>query len=383
MSSREPSNRALVLSGSIGRGHDSVAESCSLALGKTELEPAPVVDCMRLLGPVESRIAGALFRSMIGHPALYDGFHFTQLRAEGALSRRGSEAAVRKILRSLGRRGLDSSLALALSVFPTGVPAAEELKASNPGMRSVVFCTDATVHSRWAHEGVDLYIATCELAARSLRRYVPAAEVAMVPPAVRGSFFDPAPRHVARRRFDVPDGESCVLLVSGGWGMGPVAESAAALASEGHYVLAASGVNRALCRRLDKMAESDDRIRSLGMCEDMASAISASDVVVSATGQTCHEVHVVRRPLVVLDAVPGHGRENVLHEVMAYGAVAASPRPASVVAGVAAALKEGDAGPQWPVSSQAEWDSLFLGALEPLGVARAATAAVPERRFSP
>jgi UDP-N-acetylglucosamine:LPS N-acetylglucosamine transferase len=360
---------ALILSGSIGRGHDSVAEACAQALESTELsEGIKTVDCMKLLGRTQGSIGELVFRSMIRHPAVYDGFHFTHLRAEGALGRRGNGAAAKRIVRSLDRLHLTEDLLLGLAVFPTGVSATGLLKARNPGMKSVVFCTDATVHSRWVDASVDLYVTTCDLAERSVRRYDVRAEVAVVPPAVRAEFFSAPCKEEARRRFEVPDSDSCVLLVSGGWGIGPVAEAAAALSADGHCVLAVSGSNENLRHRLDRLAAKDERVRSLGMCKEMPAAVAAADVVVSATGQTCNEVHAVSRPLVVLDAVPGHGRENLIHEVMANGAVSASPRAESVVSAVAMALKSNDPGPPWPVRSSEQWSALFLRVLRPLSI---------------
>lgn len=341
------------------------ASALSSVLGPSQVE---VADCISLLGPVSSRLAERIYRAAISRPALYDGFHFAHLRAEGLLSAGGDEQAVRRILRALDRRRLTERVGLSFAVFATGAPVAAALAARRPGARAVVFCTDATAHSKWAVEGIDLFIVTSELAKASLRRYRPRAEVAVVPPPVRASFYAPLSQEEARRRLGIPFGESCVLLVSGGWGLGPLAESARALARAGHYVLAAAGTNERLRAELDRAAKADPRIVSLGFCRDMPRAMAAADVVVSGSGQTCNEVHAVGRRLVVLDVVPGHGRENLLHEVITTPAVAASPRPDSVVAAVETSLKSPSAGEPWPVRSAAEWDAHLLAALAPLGV---------------
>ncbi len=371
--------QAVILSGSIGRGHDTVAEVCRRALVGTSLigspdtdgeldAAAPVCDCIELLGPIGARVAHRVFRTAISLPTVYDGFHFAQLRAEGPLARGGDGASARRILRALERRGLADGMALALAVFPTGAPVAAALGGRNRGAKAVVFCTDATAHSRWVHESIDLYLVTGELAAASLRRYEPQAEIAVLPPPVRPEFYEATTMGEARARFGVPLDASCVLLVSGGWGLGPVAEATRALAAAGHHVLAVSGSNLPLRRRLDELARQDCRVHSFGYCHDMPAAISAADVVVSAAGQTCNEVHAVGRRLAVLDSVPGHGRENLLSEVAVRGAAAASPSAKSVVKGVAAALEVSDPPPPWPVGSAGEWRACFLRALEPLGL---------------
>lgn len=76
----------LILSGSIGKGHDSVAEACRVALADGGL-PGRVLDCMALLGGPEARIGMSLFRRMLDIPSVYDGFHFSHLRSGSWLPR--------------------------------------------------------------------------------------------------------------------------------------------------------------------------------------------------------------------------------------------------------------------------------------------------------
>ena len=57
--------------------------------------------------------------------------------------------------------------------------------------------------------------------------------------------------------------------------------------------------------------------------------MNACDVVVTLPGATtCAEARVVGRRLVLLDAMPGHGRENLQHELELGDADVASARPA-------------------------------------------------------
>jgi processive 1,2-diacylglycerol beta-glucosyltransferase len=358
----------LILSGSIGQGHSTVAAVCRDALEEAMVgSKVEVVDCIELLGPISGRIAERLFRASISFPAIYDGYHFAHLRAEGALATRGDRQAAERILRRLEQRQLLEAPSLNLAVFATGAPVAARIAAEHPGAKAVVFCTDATAHSKWVPAGIDLFVVTSELAAASLRRYQPGAEVAIVPPPVRPQFLMAPPQEQARLNFGVPPGASCVLLVSGGWGLGPLAASAAALVDAGHHVLAVAGRNKRLKKELEVLSARQKRLVSLGYCEDMAAAISAADVVVSGSGQTCKEVHAVGRRLVVLDVVPGHGRENLLHEVTTTTATAASPHPDSVLGAVEHSLKSDEEPTPWPVKSPEEWNAQFRAVLGPLG----------------
>jgi processive 1,2-diacylglycerol beta-glucosyltransferase len=344
-----------------------VAEVCAAAL-----EAAGMVtttkDCMALLGRVNSAVAERAYRMLLSRPAIYDAFHFGLLRAEGRFSKRGDRAACRRIVSALSGELSDPMLELVLSVFATGAAVGGELAERRLGLRNVVFCTDATVHAMWVDDRTDLFVATSELAARTVRRYRPAAEVAVIPAPVRPAFYDAPSPEAARAVFGLDGDRPCVLLVAGGWGVAPLAESARELAAAGYHVLAVAGSNRKLWGQLCSEAASNSAVRAFAYVEDMVTLVAASDVVVSGPGQTCNEVRVVGRPLVVLDAVPGHGRENLLYELMQGGAASASPQPGSVRRAVDAVLKSDPPPPSWPVRDQGEWRRHFLAALAPLGL---------------
>ena len=69
--------------------------------------------------------------------------------------------------------------------------------------------------------------------AQAVRRFEPQARVLVVPAPLRAGFYDPPSKASARARLGVAEREWCVLLMSGAWGIGPVAEVAEALADAG------------------------------------------------------------------------------------------------------------------------------------------------------
>lgn len=360
---------ALVLSGSIGRGHDSVAEACRVALSSADL-PVRVVDCMALLGGAGARIGGAAFRRLLSVPAIYDGFHFSHLRNGTRLPHALERAANRRLVPAVQREaGRLAGRRLIVSVFPTGVSAAGRLKAADPTITTVVVCTDACAHRMWVSEGIDLYVVCSPLAAATVRRYDPHASVAVIPPPVRPGFYSAPAKHVARRALGVPADVACVLVMGGGWGLAPLAETAEALASAGYWVLAVAGANERLHHRLLQVSDRLPTVRPFGLTERVPELMAAADAVVTSPGQqTCTEARVVGRWLVVLDVVPGHGRENVLHEVEMGGALVCSPRAGSVVGAVDALFHERPEHVLWPVRDAADWEKQFLGALSTVGV---------------
>lgn len=348
---------AVILAGSIGRGHLAVAEACRSAFTALGLRCA-VVDCMRELGGLSSAVGERIYRLMLARPAVYDAFHFSQLRTGGRLAMASDAAARRRLLppvRALLDRLPGTAPPLLVSVFATGAAVAAALKAERPGITTLVLCTDATAHRMWVHEGTDLFLATSQLAAATVRRYRPTAAVSTVVPPVRPPFYEAPPRDVARAALGLPPAGRQVMLMSGGWGIGPIAESAAALARAGHGVLAVAGTNRRAEQALRAAAVALPGIRPYGFTERIPELMAAADLVVTAPGQSCHEARAVGRPMVVLDAVPGHGRENLLHELSLGGAQACSPDAGSVAAAVDAALADPEPPPPWPIRSAAAW----------------------------
>ncbi len=98
--------------------------------------------------------------------------------------------------------------------------------------------------------------------------------------------------------------------------------------------------------------------------------MAASDVVVTGSGDTCREARVIGRGLILLDVVPGHGRENLKHELELGAAAVCSATPASVLGAVETFLAQPPVTPVTPraPTTAAAWDEEFLAALAPGGI---------------
>ena len=188
----------------------------------------------------------------------------------------------------------------------------------------------------------------------------------MVSAPARPEFYDAPPKAVARDALGVPQDAACVLLMSGAWGIGPLDEAAAGLARAGYWVLAVAGSNARLARRLQAVAATQPRVVAFGFTDRVPELMAAADVVVTSSGDTCTEARVVGRGLVLLDVVPGHGRENLMHELERGNAVVASTEPAELVAAVEAFLESGAHDAQ-PVTSTAGWERELREALAGIG----------------
>ena len=358
--------KALLLTGSLGMGHDVVAEACATSLAAYGWS-TETLDAMRLLGRGGATVGEAVFRGMLAVPGLFDAVHFSALRTGSRLALLADAAARRRVVPRL-RAFLDENPAdLAISVFATGASAVSRLADRYPAMSHVVFCTDVTPHRLWVHQHVDLYLVTSPAAVAAVRRFRPEARVRVIPPAVRPGFYRPPSQAQARAQLGVPSAERCVLLMSGAWGLGPVARAAEALGDAGVHVLAVAGRNARLEERLRVAARRQPRVRAFGFSDAIPALMVASDLVVSSSGDTCSEARAVGRPLLLLDVVQGHGRDNLQHELELGDAGVTSPRPADLVRSALAALDQTKPVPAGPTRSLADWEIAFSSALETIG----------------
>jgi processive 1,2-diacylglycerol beta-glucosyltransferase len=354
----------LILSGRFGKGHDTVADATAVALAPLDVE-CRIVDAIALLGRSGAVAGERIFRAMLSSAPFYDALHFSQLRTGGRLARWMDRRAAAAMEPRLAAEAARFPPDLIVSVFATGAAAAAQYKADHPQVVTAVFITDTYAHRLWVHDGTDLFLTTSAIGARAVQAFRPRARVAVVTHPTRPAFYAPPSRAAARAALGLPSDGRCVLMMSGAWGIGPLAECAAALAQADITVLAVAGSNRRLARQLAELAERDPRVVPFGFTDRVAELMAASDAVITSSGDTCREARVIGRPLVLIDVVPGHGRENLMHELELGGAVVAMPEPRVLVDAVSALLD----GPHElaPVTSPAQWEQELRAALATVG----------------
>ena len=357
---------ALLLSGSLGQGHDVMAAACADSLHDRGWS-TETVDAMALLGKTGSALGEALFRRMLAVPGLYDAFHFAALRPGTRIARLGERAAVAKLVprlrELLERRPAD----VIVSVFPTAAAAVNRVTDGGAPVPHLVFCTDVTPHRLWVQDATDLFLVTSEVAACAVRRFRPDARTTVVPTPLRAAFYDPPRRDEARAEFGVPEDADCVLLMSGAWGLGPLAEAADALAAAGPHVLAVAGRNERLAARLRAVEERRPLVHAFGYTDRVPALMAAADLVVTSSGDTCSEARAIGRRLLLLDVVPGHGRDNLQHELELGHADVASPRQDELVRRAFAALRRPEPAPS-AGASRDPWEAGFGKALAEVGL---------------
>jgi len=344
-----------------------MAEACAVSLRRRGWT-TDIVDSIRMMGNRQGGVGEAVFRGMLAMPGFYDAFHFGQLRTGGRLARFADAASSRYLVPALDDWLGQHPVQLLVSVFATGASAASRIKDRHPGLVTAVFCTDVCPHWLWVHHNTDIYLVTSDPAARYVRRFEPNAHVAIVPAPVRPQFYDAPTQDDARDALGVPRHAPCVLLMSGSWGIGPLIEVAQILSAEGVYVLAVAGRNPGLEAKLRAAATRSSRIIPFGYTDDVPTLMSAANLVITSSGDTCSEARVIGRDLLLLDVVPGHGRENLHQELVRGSAEVTSSEPDAIRRSVLACLDRVKPPSGRIVVGPDAWEAAFGAALDQVGL---------------
>ena len=187
----------------------------------------------------------------------------------------------------------------------------KEKKSPQPFVASVV--TDFEAHALWMDACVDLYcVAADETKARLVARGVPEEDVAVTGIPIGAKFLSrPDPRAV-RKRYGLRDDQPVLLVLGGGFGIGPVAEILAELdrVPSPFQTLVVAGRNEELRREL---ATQDRKhpTHVLGFSTNMHELMAVADLIVSKPGGlTTSEALAMGKPLFILNPIPGQEAAN-------------------------------------------------------------------------
>ncbi|GAA4935689.1 galactosyldiacylglycerol synthase [Streptomyces coeruleoprunus] len=312
--------RCLVLSASMGAGHDAVAAELARRL-RTRGFDVHVQDVLALLPPGTGRALRGFYHGIVRHaPVVYTAIHrvFLAPRPPARDATRAVPRADVSPLASLAERPLARLLA---RVRPDVVVSTFHLAAQvTGGMRqrgtlrvpAAVYVTDFAVHRGWLHPGNDLHLCVSDRAAKAARAGTgrpAAAPGPVVPPAfgtARGSAAGSptSPWGQAGGRAD-----PTVLLSSGAWGVGSgLLATARALAA--HRLAPVL-----LCGRDERLRHRAARVPgvvALGWTDELPELMATARLLVdNAAGQTAVQALAAGLPVVGYRPIAGHGAEGV------------------------------------------------------------------------
>ncbi|WP_042380507.1 MGDG synthase family glycosyltransferase [Streptacidiphilus melanogenes] len=348
-------SRFLILSASMGDGHDAVARALAARLDALGHD-AIAVDVLRLL---PSRAAGAALRGFyqgcIRHaPWVYSALYAAFFRPAPGPGTSPLAAVIGPRLRELTDRLRPD---LVVPVFHLAAQTTGRERAlGRLTVPTAVVVTDFAVHRQWLHPGNDQYLCLTEDAAG--QTHAATGRPARAVGAVLADRFLP-PRAPARSSAL---GRPRVLLSAGAWGAGTrFAETATALTGAGFAPVVLCGRNERMRRSLRGLPG----VTALGWQRDLPSVLAGSAALIdNAAGQTALQALALGVPVVAYRPLPGHGRDGVL-AMAALGLTRLADSPGALLV----ALTEATTGPQ---TAPPAADGLFPGTAETVLAALAA-----------
>lgn len=302
--------RVLILSASLGEGHNSAARALAADLASEDPEAiVQIVDGLSALGWGVSRMIRRGYESQLRRtPGIY-GLFYTLLRYLRPL-----RMAMRLLIADLGGHRL---LKVINAFRPTAVV------STYPGLTIILghlrrtgrlsvpayaTITDLGGLEFWVDQGIDEHFVmhpACEAIAERLGGR---GSARLVRPLVVPAFYEPREPREARRTLGLPSEGPLVVVSGGGWGVGALEEAArVALRLAESTVVVLGGRSLAVRARLQAAFAAESRVVVLGFTEHMSDLLAAADVLVHSTGGvTVLEALARGCPVVSYGDLPGH-----------------------------------------------------------------------------
>lgn len=304
--------KVLILTASVGEGHNAAARAVSEEI--RDLDPDAEIQVVNGLKRV-----GAFWEKFV-----VDGYKIQLDKAQWSYSWLYWSIVKSKkvtyfykglcaVIGSRKIRGLiqESEPDIVLSTYPlTSAMLASLKRRGKVTLPCANLVTDFAPHPMWMYPDLDdnyvMHISTIEMVATMMEP----SPTTVVAPLVARRFLGPSRRAEARVTLGVPEDAFVAMVVGGGWGVGNIERSARAVASvEGVWTLVICGRNEVLRKRLSD--NPPPRSIIMGFVDNMPELIDASDLAVQNAGGLT-SLEALRRgcPLLITDAIPGHGVAN-------------------------------------------------------------------------
>lgn len=333
--------RILIVSASVGAGHDQAASAIGAEIERRF--PAARVTVADFMGEENSHLNALLkdtYLAMISlSPQIYDRlYHWTQTRQFPGVQNLLARTMKRSMLRLYLRHRPD--LIVFTHPFPCG--AAAYLRRSGKfDVPLVGVITDFSAHLMWVYDEVDLYfVAASETRAELVRLGVAAERVFPTGIPIDASFGRRQGRYTVAAGLGLAAGKPTVLIMGGGLGIGPVAETVSSLdgIAQTLQVIVVAGRNAELRREIRAIAASSrNRVVALGFTRRVRELMAAADLLITKPGAlTVSEALCAGLPMVLIDPLPGQEEDNARYLVDREAAVLAAggEEAARIVAGL-------------------------------------------------
>jgi processive 1,2-diacylglycerol beta-glucosyltransferase len=310
--------RILIATETAGGGH--LAAAAALDEAWRALRPKDTVerlDLVKLFSPLHRKIHDAGYVKLVARAPELWGMIFTKTddpKVARQLNR------IKALFPSRARSRFEKFVAdfkpdVVLCTHYEPVDALNEMrreqKTKTPFIVSVV--TDFEAHALWMDQDVDLYcVAAEETKARLIARGAADGNAVATGIPIGAKFSSKVDALAVRKAMGLRDDLLTLLVLSGGFGMGPVGKILTALDKVSHefQTVVVCGRNEELRRDL---AAQDRKhpTRVLGFAGNMHELMTVADLILTKPGGlTSSEALALGKPLFILDPIPGQEAAN-------------------------------------------------------------------------
>jgi processive 1,2-diacylglycerol beta-glucosyltransferase len=310
--------RILIATITAGAGHLQAAAALHEAwLQMRPRDTVERIDLLTFFSPLHKKIYRDGYVQLVAHAPELWGLMFNRM---------DNPKLVRKLAQWRNTLGSNSSRKFARFVkqfapdavlcthfLPVELLGGLRKKWSGPPPLTVSVVTDFEAHALWMEANVDLYcVAAEETKARLVARGATPNQILATGIPISAKFSAPIDTAAVRKRYGLRDDLPILLVLSGGFGMGPVAKILAALdqIERPFQTLVVAGRNEQLRRELsaqDRRHPTD----ILGFVTNMHELMGISDLLITKPGGlTTSEALALGKPLFILDPIPGQEAAN-------------------------------------------------------------------------
>lgn len=315
------SPRILILTASVGAGHNRAAQAVELAL--REISPCATVrnvDVLDLTNPAFRWLYGKSYFEMVSAAPHLVGYLYDRLDRPLNRLERGVDK-VRFGMQHLNLRLLSKlltgqkwDLVINTHFLPAEVVGAFRLRG-RINFPQVTVTTDFDTHRLWHNPPCEHYFTATEEGRSNLAAWgISPRSITATGIPVHPLFSRPRDAWDCKRRLDLADDRPVVLQLAGGLGVGPIeAIHRQILAAElPLQIVVVSGRNAMAREKLAAIpCPGHHRRLILGFTERMDELMAAADVIVSKPGGlTTSEALCRGAAMVVVDPIPGQETRN-------------------------------------------------------------------------
>lgn len=312
-------NNILIVSASIGSGHNQAAKSLC-----TEIQhqhPDSNVQVVDFLADDNSYLSTMLkntyFKMLDICPNIYDFLYRWSSEAYPGekVQNLMSQTMKHNMLKILKHHQPD--LIISTHPFPCSAAAYLKHQGALPLPLAAVI-TDFTAHRLWINKAIDLYfVAGKELETSLLSQGIPATNVFASGIPIAPAFAHPPQPIEARTKLNLAIDLPTILVMGGGLGLGAIKNTLIELnkLEFSLQLIFIAGHNTALKEQLQHIAlSSKHKITVLGFTDQINLFMAASDLLITKPGGlTISEALATELPMLFYDSLPGQEEENAAY----------------------------------------------------------------------